>query len=127
MQLYQETANEPTQQDPDIWGVRCLVSRPCPFRRPALACGAKLQVVVALMVPGPRGTAGGLVWRAWSGMMQFPITLELSHLRLGLCAVWVSARIVALVGVGPLGGDSLRVVWPELPFLNVWVVSGLQG
>lgn len=54
--------------------------------------------------------------------MQF-----LTHLRLGLRSVWVLTHIVALVGVRPLEGDSLRVVWPELPFLNVWVVLASMG
>ena len=64
MQLYQETAHETKQQDFDIWGVRCLVSRPCPFCHLALGFGAKLQVVVALRVPGLWGAASGLAWKA---------------------------------------------------------------
>lgn len=41
--------------------------------------------------------------------------------------MWVLTHTVALVGVRPLEGDSLRVVWPELPFLNVWVVLASMG
>lgn len=123
----QETANERRRQDFDTWGVRCLVSRPCPLHSPALGFGSRLRVVVASRVPSLWGTAGGLVWKAWSGRMQFPVTPKLSYLRLGLSVKQVLVEIGAPMDAGPLGGDSLRAVWPGPPFLNVRALPGLQG